>query len=87
VLGSITFRLNDKHIAKLPGQKIRGKRTIAKEKLYKTILAEIKKIRPGFNIGVSTGVFGDERWHTPYRHWQFVPKDFEYQPQFTKSRK
>ena len=44
VLGAITFRLNDKHKEKIPGKRIRGKRTRAKEKLYKAILKEIRTI-------------------------------------------
>lgn len=36
---------------KLPGSNRRGKRTIAKEKLYKNILRNIKGIYPNFNIG------------------------------------
>src|SRR5690606_39052203 len=51
ILGSIAFRLNDKHKEKIPGTRFRGKKTIAKEKLYKHILSEICKIRPNFNIG------------------------------------
>lgn len=86
VLGSIAFRLNDKHLEKLPGTRRRGKRTRAKEALYKLILAEIRKIRSGFNIGVSTSLRGDfaNRWNDPYRHWLFVPKDFEYEDKLTK---
>src|SRR5690606_3703628 len=34
VLGSMAFRLNNKHLVKPPGQRRRGKRTVAKEKLY-----------------------------------------------------
>lgn len=36
-----------------------GKRTIAKEKLYKNILRNIKTIYSNFNMGVSTGSRGD----------------------------
>jgi len=76
VLGSMQFRLNDKHLAKPPGSARRGKRTIAKEKLYKRINARIRGIYPGFNIGSSTGTQGDNRnrWIHPYRHWNFRPK-------------
>jgi hypothetical protein len=87
VLGAITFRLNNKHKEKMPGLKIRGKRTRAKERLYKTILQEIRKIRPGLNIGISTGTINHGKWENPYLHWRFIPKDFEYQPQFTKKKK
>ena len=54
VLGSMAFRLHNKQKAKPPGQRRRGKRTIAKEKLYKHISARIRQIYPNFNIGVST---------------------------------
>ena len=37
ILGGMQFRLNDKHKEKIPGTSNRGKRTIAKEKLYKYI--------------------------------------------------
>lgn len=84
-LGSMSFRLNDKHKAKPPGAYRRGKRTIAKEKLYKTILSEIRTIRPGFNIGVSTRVDDlKDRWAAPYLHWSFVPSQSEFNSQLTK---
>ena len=79
ILGSIAFRLNDKHKEKIPGTRFRGKKTLAKEKLYKHILSEICKIRPNFNIGISTSEKGDKknRWNYPYMHWLFVPKESE----------
>jgi hypothetical protein len=60
--------ISGEHKEKPPGQKERGKRTIAKEQLYKVILAEIHKIRPRFNVGISTGSDGDltNSWHAPY---------------------
>lgn len=78
VLGAMQFRLNDLHKVKPPGAARRGKRTIAKEKLYRFILGKIRQIYPNFNIGVSTGRQGDwtNLWHHPYRHWRFVPKEF-----------
>lgn len=88
VLGAMAFRLNDKHKEKLPGSRRRGKRTIAKEKLYKTILAEIQKIRPRFNIGVSTATVQlSDRWESPYMHWAFVPKREQFDDSLTKPRK
>jgi hypothetical protein len=87
VLGSMAFRLNDKHRQIPPGHKRRGKRTVAKEKLYKTILAEIRRIRPGFNIGISTGVPQAERWSAPYCHWRFVPVEMQYREDLTKRKK
>jgi hypothetical protein len=79
VLGAMCFRLNDKHLEKLPGRRRRGKRTVAKEKLYKFLLSRIRQIYPGFNIGESTGKGGDwsSLWTHPYRHWKFIPKDHE----------
>lgn len=66
VLGSFAFRLNDRHLDKPLGQRARGKRTIAKEKLYKSILAEIRSIHPNFNIGITTGVSNvEDRWSSP----------------------
>lgn len=89
VLGAMAFRLNDKHKQIPIGQGRRGKKTIAKEKLYKAILRDIGKIRSGFNVGVSTGSDGDpaNRWHAPYRHWNFVPSEMEYQEKLTKRKK
>ena len=74
ILGAMEFRLNEKHKAKPEGQRTRGKRTIAKEKLYKFINQNIREIYPNFNIGESTGKssIGD-KWLHPYRHWKFTP--------------
>jgi hypothetical protein len=82
----MAFRLNDKHKEVPPGQKRRGKRTVAKEKLYKTILKEIRRIKPGFNIGISTGMPPEQRWMAPYRHWRFVPAEMEYREESTKRK-
>ena len=75
ILGAMYFRLNNLHKEKEPGQRIRGKRTRAKEKLYEHILEEIRTIHPVFNIGVSTGARGYENphWESPYEHWEFKP--------------
>ncbi|RYD70053.1 MAG: DUF3800 domain-containing protein [Sphingobacteriales bacterium] len=54
ILGSICFRLNNKHKLIPEGKKRRGKRTIAKEKLYKFIHSKICELRPNFNTGSST---------------------------------
>ncbi len=88
VLGSMSFRLNDKHLVKAPGATQRGKRTIAKEKLYKHILGEVRKGKPDFNIGISTGIDGEikNRWHHPYRHWAFLPQEHEYDQTRTKRK-
>ncbi len=79
VLGSMTFRLNKKHLEKPPGKNQRGKRTIAKEKLYNYILKRICQVYPNFNIGISTGVQKDwnNRWKHSYRHWLLIPKEHE----------
>ena len=75
IMGSMNFRLNDLHKEKPEGSRVRGKRTIAKEKLYKAINREISSIYPNFNIGASTGTKNgiEDRWHHPYRHWVFRP--------------
>ena len=77
VLGAIQFRLNDKHKQKRPGSSRRGKKTVAKEKLYRHINRLIRSLYPNFNIGISTGVHGDvaTHWHHAYRHWCFIPKE------------
>jgi hypothetical protein len=86
VLGAMSFRLNDKHKQKRPGQTRRGKRTRAKEALYKAILSEIKSIHPNFNIGVTTSLKGNPkaRWEDPYLHWRFVPKLADFEVRLTK---
>ena len=78
VLGAMQFRLNNLHKEKPLGKRIRGKRTIAKEELYKYILKKIRTIKPNFNIGISTGKNEiSDKWNHEYRHWSFKPKDFE----------
>lgn len=75
VLGAMAFRLNNKHKEKPKNAKFRGKRTLAKEKLYKFISKKIREIRPNFNIGITTGIDNhiENRFFHPYRHWQFIP--------------
>jgi hypothetical protein len=75
ILGSMAFRLNNMHLIKPMGSRVRGKRTIAKEKLYKHILENIRHIIPNFNIGINTGGDYESRWTDAYRHWKFVPKE------------
>lgn len=79
VLGSIPFRLNEKHKAKPPGQTRRGKRTAAKEKMYNFIRSEICRVtqKKNFNIGITTGLseFPLGSWQDPYLHWKFVPAE------------
>lgn len=89
VLGAIAFRLNDVHKEKPAGSTRRGKRTIAKDKLYKFILREMRLLRPNFNIGETTGTDGDiaNRWSHHYRHWKFRSRKSEFMAERTKRRK
>lgn len=76
LLGSMQFRLNHKHKEKLPGSRRRGKRTIAKEKVYKHILAKLREIYPGFNIGMNTArPQPQDVWRHSHRHWNFKPRN------------
>jgi hypothetical protein len=86
IMGSMNFRLNNLHLVKAPETNRRGKRTIAKEKLYKHINKRICELRPHFNIGITTGDDGApaNRWHQGYRHWNFVPSNHEYREERTK---
>ena len=88
VLGAMQFRLNDKHREKPSGARLRGKRTIAKEKVYKHILSRIRQLYPNFNPGRPTSVRGEmsNLWRDPYRHWLFVPKDAQVRPEFAKRK-
>jgi hypothetical protein len=91
VLGSIQFRLNDKHLDKPEGARTRGKRTIAKEKVYRHVLAAIRVAtkKKSFNVGISTGMDEgwESRWNDCYRHWLFKPADAKIRPEFAKQRK
>ncbi len=88
VLGSMAFRLNDRHKEKPDGARRRGKRTIQKELVYKHINRRIREIYPNFNIGVSTAQPNGptDRWTHPYRHWCFVPKSSERDDGLTKRK-
>ena len=91
VLGSIAFRLNDKHKEKPAGSHQRGKRTIAKEKLYHSIRQQIIRVskKGNFNIGVSTAPskYPEGIWSDKYLHWNFKPKSSSYDPARTKNKK
>ncbi len=88
MLGAMSFRLNDKHKEIPKGSHRRGKRTVAKEKLYKAILSEIRNIRSGFNIGVSTKIgIPADRWMAPYLRWAFVPSIEMFDSSLTKPRR
>jgi len=84
VLGSMTFRLNNKHLEKAAGTQTRGKRTVAKERLYRFILQEIKRVtgKKGFNIGITTGLSDSPsgRWNDAYLHWLFMPQNHRIDP-------
>ena len=90
VLGAMQFRLNDKHLENPEGARVRGKRTIAKEKVYKFVLAKIREAYGGraFNIGISTGKAQglNSLWVDPYRHWRFVAKHAMPKPEFKKHK-
>ncbi|HEY8934965.1 MAG TPA: DUF3800 domain-containing protein [Cyclobacteriaceae bacterium] len=76
VLGAMSFRLNRLHEEKDPATGRRGKRTRAKENLYKHILKHIRIIKPNFNIGITTGSANiRSQWTDEYRHWNFKPKE------------
>lgn len=79
ILGAMKFRLNEENRIIPEGKKRRGKKTIAKEKLYKHIRKRIGDIYTNFNIGISTGHRCDRtnRWNDPYRHWNFKSNNSE----------
>ncbi len=89
ILGAMNFKLNNMDKEKASGSRLRGKRTIAKEKLYKNILRNIKIIYPNFNIGVSTSSRGDftNYWKDSYRHWCFKSKNSVFDSSLTKKSK
>jgi hypothetical protein len=73
VLGSMCFRLNEKH-KEITAGKRRSKRTIAKEKLFRHIRENIKLIIPAFNTSNSTALEKPEdQWLQEYRHWNYKP--------------
>jgi biotin-(acetyl-CoA carboxylase) ligase len=86
---NVTFKLNNMDKEKMPNSNRRGKRTIAKEKLYKNILKNIRTIYPNFNIGISTSSRGDYKnnWKDPYRHWCFKSKNSIFDSSLTKNAK
>lgn len=86
ILGAMAFRLNDLHKQKIAGTSRRGKKTIAKERLYKHINKLIREKYANFNIGSSTGKReGDNSsWTMTYSHWRFKPSKFAFDSTFTK---
>ena len=88
ILGAMNFRLNDLHKEKPPGKHRRGKRTVAKERVYKHINRRICELYPNFNVGKSTGTPAIlDRWRHPYRHWCFRSRDFEIVENGSKRKK
>lgn len=79
VLGSMAFMLN-KHNLEIPeGATERGKRTIAKEKLFCHILGLIRNLKDfeNFQICCDTPASSPlDYWQHPYRHWEFQPSEF-----------
>lgn len=75
MLGAIQFRLNEHHRTIPPGKRRRGKRTRAKERVYKAINKRLRSMYAHFNIGVTTPQGDGEqvRWTHAYRHWCFKP--------------
>jgi len=87
VLGAMQFRLNDFHKKKPEGSRVRGKKTLAKDRLYRHILLRIREGYPNFNPGIGTGLVAySDRWSHPYRHWSFKPKDSRVDLNRAKSR-
>lgn len=86
ILGSMNFKLNDFDKIKDEETGKRSKRTIAKEKLYKVINKNIREIRKGFNVGMSTSNDGDVTniWKHQYRHWNFISKYSHFDKTLTK---
>ncbi len=74
VLGAMAFHLNERHKEVQAGTGAQGKRTVAKETLFKAILAQVESLCPGFAAGVSTPTVNlAARWKAPYLHWSFTP--------------
>jgi len=88
ILGAMCSRLNNKFLIKPEGKHRRGKRTIARDKLYKHINSKIREIYPGFNVGISTGTPSglSDRWTHPYRHWRFVPTNHIKDPSYVSKK-
>ena len=77
VLGAVATKLNKMNLVKHVDTGKRGKRTIAKEKVYKHINKRIRQIYPNFNIGISTGLKDsmENLLLMQYRHWSFKGKN------------
>ena len=82
ILGAMAFRLNNKHLVKPEGKRFRGKRTIAKDRLYKHIYAEISELYAEKGVknydpknGKHYKDFPFDRWTDAYRNWRFKPSN------------
>ncbi len=86
ILGSMNFKLNGFNELKIPETGKKSNRTIAKDKLYKVINKNIRDIRKGFNVGISTGIDGDPTnyWKHLYRHWNFISAYSHFDKSLTK---
>jgi len=66
------------HLAVPEGQVDRGKRTVAKDKLYNNIIEHINEVMPNFNIYETTDDYDNKipdcYWNHAYRHWRYIPK-------------
>ena len=89
ILGSINFKLNDFDKIKDEQTGKRSKRTIAKEKIYKIINKNIREIRKGFNVGITTSTDNDVTnfWKHKYRHWNFISRYSHFDKTLTKKSK
>ncbi|MBP5397786.1 MAG: DUF3800 domain-containing protein [Bacteroidales bacterium] len=79
VLGSMSFMLNRKNEVVPEGSAERGRRTIAKEKLFNHILQLIRESDDIllFDISKTTPiVISQDYWTMPYRHWKFMTSEF-----------
>lgn len=86
ILGSMNFKLNDFYEIRDIETGKRSKRTIAKNKLYKNINNNIRSIRKGFNVGVNTGLDGNQinHWKHLYRHCNFISSYSHFDKTLTK---
>ena len=77
VLGAMAIKLNKGFDIVDKTTNKRGKRTIAKEKVYNHINKRIRLIYPNFNIGITTGKKDniENILLMPYRHWEFKSKN------------
>jgi hypothetical protein len=76
VLGAIQFHLNGFRGRMTDGPEVRGKKTVAKEQLFRHILGRINDVHTDFLVGATTARSGGnaDRWRQPYRHWLFIPR-------------